>query len=149
MPNAEGPKQLLFPGIRPASVEVRRLMRLIDECRNRSLAKCDAIDLPNNDTRRNGVIYRADSAIAWGRQWEPGTEPSPLGFLRDTQRQLLLRELALSQESLEPGEQPLDTMRRMDAHVRMAEESVLPLASHLQQVQDTPAEVLAGRRTTA
>ena len=131
----------MFPGIRPASAEVHRFMERIDACRNRCLEKCDALDLPRSDTRRNGVVYRADSALGWGRQWEPGTEPCPLPFLHATLRDLLLRELALSEEKLDPNESPLVTMGRIEEHVRTADQSVLPLAHHLQQVQDTPLEV--------
>jgi len=149
MSTLEGSGQKLLPGIRPACAEIPRLTRAIELCKDRIVAKCEALGIPQNDTRCRGPVYRADMAAGWGRRWEPGEETCPLQYLEGIRRELLLRELALAEESFDPTERFADTMQRMDAHTQIAGRSVLPLASHLEQVQDTPTEVLMGQSVTA
>lgn len=138
MSTPEAPK--LLPGIRPHSVEIRRISASIAACRERVEEYCSE----SLDSRLDGVVYRADMAVAAERRWRVFGGHSPLAYLRDVRRELLLRELEIKGEPVHPGESSLRTMQRTDAHVRLEETSVLPFAAHLRQIQDLPLAALTG-----
>ncbi|MDD5103701.1 MAG: hypothetical protein PHX93_04850 [Candidatus Peribacteraceae bacterium] len=143
MPTPET-RQKLLPGIRPESVEVRRLTSIIEACKDRTLGLCRELGIPDTDSRCRGPIYRTDMAVSAARRWEGFGGPSPMVFLRQVRRELLLKELVLRGEYVDPHEQSSDAAKRIDAHVRLGDQSVLPLAEHLRLIQDTSSAKLAG-----